>query len=354
MISRDVGASPPFLPPEGRGFRWWYVDLCTGPGEGVVLIWARGLPFVPDHPGRASELAIALSAYRDGREHFYALDTSEASVASETADTLTIGRSRFSVTGGEGRTRVVADLDLSIEGSGRVAGRIEVEGPTAVVPDLGVGPLAWAPVVLKGAGRVDLGWRGGSVRGEGRAYVDGNASSEPLETLGIDDWRWGRLAFPRQELVWFRLERERGLPGTSIVLTADDRGQATLHRGATVDHRDGSIGLYGLRRSSSLRLAAPSLGEVAIHFRHRVDDGPFYQRYLVEARGADGATGLGVAERIAVPRLSAAWHRPLVEMRIQRGSAPRSMWLPLFSGARDGRVGRLLASMVRRQRTEAA
>ena len=40
------------------------------------------------------------------------------------------------------------------------------------------------------------------------------------------------------------------------------------------------------------------------------------------------------------------WQRPLVRMRVQRADGRNSMWLPLFTGPKPGRVQRLLRQFV--------
>jgi hypothetical protein len=353
MIGSELGAAPPGLPGRGDGFSWWYVDLASGPGEGLVLIWARGLPFVPPRHGRGDEVSVALAVYQGGREHFYALDAAPGDrLVDDGRGTVRIGRSSFTVRQDRGRTWVGADVDVAIAGAGRIRGTIEAEGNRAVVPPLGSGPLAWTPVAPFATGRAALSWDGGAVRMAGRAYVDGNAGDRPLEALGIEDWRWGRLSFPSRELIWFRIAPVDGAAPTLVVLESEEDGRCRVLSDASARFRDGLPGWFGLRRTTGLELLAGERPPVHVAFPHRVDDGPFYQRYLIEARSA-GERALGVAERVAVPRLAATWHRPLVSMRIQRDAAPRSMWLPLFAGARTGRVGRLLSSMVGR-RPEAA
>ena len=72
-----------------------------------------------------------------------------------------------------------------------------------------------------------------------------------------------------------------------------------------------------------------------------LDNGPFYQRYLLRGRcGAD--EGYGVGENVVPDRVDTDLLRPLVRMRVHRAVGPNSMWLPLFSGDSAGRWGRLL------------
>ncbi len=352
MIALGASSVPPHLPPSREGFSWWYVDLCGPEGEAVVLIWARGLPFVPETPARAraEQHSIVVAVYEEGRESFYALQTFEApgSAGGAGPSELRLGRSSLRVHRRGSKVFLRADLDLDVTGTGRVRGSVELVGDRARVATEGGGPLGWAPVVCAGRGRASLRWDDGSYAAEGRAYFDGNASDRPLGALGLRDWRWGRLALPGRDLVYFQLEPE-GDAGTAgpVVLSVAEDGAVRAARGARASFRDGLPGWFGLRRAESLTLTADDLPPVHVDFVHQVEDGPFYQRYLVQATTPCGQTGRGVAERVVPSRLDRAWHRPLVEMRIERVGARSSSWLPLFSGPRAGRAGRLVSAWLR-------
>ena len=59
-------------------FTWWYVDLVDSEGNGAVLIWFAGLPFLPlkSLKRKPKELSgLTLSLYRDHKIDFYAFQT---------------------------------------------------------------------------------------------------------------------------------------------------------------------------------------------------------------------------------------------------------------------------------------
>lgn len=130
-------------------------------------------------------------------------------------------------------------------------------------------------------------------------------------------------------------------------MSVDELGRVDRAAQVTAAFREGRHGWFGLRRAAGLTLTGRDVGEIDINFIHQVEDGPFYQRYLVEARTSRGEVGRGVAERVVPSRLDHAWHRPFVNMRVDRRDAARSMWLPLFSGAASGRWSRLVSSLLR-------
>jgi len=283
--------------------------------------------------------------YDGGSERFYALKTGGA--VAEGAGVWRIGRSVISTALVGGQRLLRADLDLDVTGTGRVVGHVEMVGPALAIEATGDGPLAWLPLMVGGRGRAQLTWDGGSSRVEGRGYFDGNAADRPLDALGIADWRWGRVAFAERDLVYFSLAPEApGARSTCTVLTIDSAGRARLPA-SDARFRDGVMGWFGLRRGVDLDLDVG--GErVSITFDDQVEDGPFYQRYVVRAATSRGERGRGVAERVVPARLAQRWHRPLVNMRVDRAEAEsRSAFLPLFAGASAGRVRRLLNAWLR-------
>ncbi len=337
---------PPALPDVPGGFAWWYADLVGARDEAVVLLWSRRLPFVPSRREAtgAGALSVALAVYRDGREHFYALQSSDASLASTCAPgELRIGKSRFRVFGAPGEVRLCADLDLSLPGTGRVRGRFELDGAETKLTGGHTGPLDWIPMTAGARGHATLDWPGGSFEMAGRAYFDGNSSTRPLHQLGIQDWRWGRIALPSRDLVYFQLSPAGGHTPAPVVLSMAASGVIETIGDASARFADGAPGWFGLRRAERLFIRAER-EQLDLRFTHQVEDGFFYQRYLVEARAANGEVGRGVAERVVPSRVAATWHRPLVQMRVDRAGERPSMWFPLFSGSREGRWSRLFAS----------
>jgi hypothetical protein len=70
---------------------------------------------------------------------------------------------------------------------------------------------------------------------------------------------------------------------------------------------------------------------------------------LSEARTAAGELALGWSELCRPDRVDLAPHRPFVKMRVHRAAGPNSIWLPLFTGPRSGRVSRLVRQLIGRR-----
>ena len=334
---------------EDGAFAWWYLDLVDGEGQGLVLIWSFGLPFLPDartpRPAR-DRPSLSLSLYRDGVPWLYALQTHRPEAASCSPDGrfVRLGRSTFELRPRGGRVEVLADLDLDLVGGERLRGRLHAEGHAVRLPSVTApsSSHAWAPILAASSAVADLDTPEGPVRIAGRVYVDGNHSERPLHELGIADWRCGRVAFAERELVYYLVEPESSDdPPIALVLEIDEDGRARHHDQTRVVWHGPRRSIYGLRYHDRLTLDGPDLA-LSLRVTALVDDGPFYLRFLVE--GEDhrrGELGRGVAERVVPSRVDRPWQRPFVRMRTQAVGGDNSIWLPLFSGRRRGRFRRL-------------
>ncbi|MEC9399932.1 MAG: hypothetical protein VX475_20045, partial [Myxococcota bacterium] len=115
-------------------------------------------------------------------------------------------------------------------------------------------------------------------------------------------------------------------------------------------HRDASVRL-GKPHDEILGMSWHENIEVLVHGKPwlsvtpqcTLDNGPFYMRFFLDASTPDGQRARGIGEACTPSRVDLARHRPLVKMRVQQTSdEDNSMWLPLFTGPRRGRVERLL------------
>lgn len=350
LVSQDHHDLPTALQSPG-GFVWWYVDLIDAEGRGLVLIWSFGLPFLPD--ARRADLplsrpSLSLALYEGGRACFYLLQTYAAEDAHAGPGVFRFGASEIELRFSEARTVLSARLDLSIPGGGRLRGRLDAQGarahlmhnPPAWTPP---GDHGWSPLLTAALGHARLqSDRGLDFDLSGRVYVDHNQSARPLHTLGIERWRWCRIAFPKHELIYYDLEPST--PGGDrllLVLEVHPDGEV-VQRVAEARLTKLRRSVYGLAYHEALELTGPRL-DVRIQFSPCVDDGPFYLRFLARGEDAAAGQGAGVAEWVSPARTDRAWQRPFIRMRTHRTEGPNSMWLPLFCGPQRDRLQRLFA-----------
>lgn len=347
------------------GFTWFYVDLVDAAGNGATVIWSWGLPFLPGYAGAARagrpELpidrpSVNVVVYRDGRECFYLL----SEIAREDCEWSADGRSwrlggcTFSWTdstnrtgNGTGTTRTLqAHLDLALPTGGRATGELQLSGAlrrdTCPTDTDQVTSHLWTPMVAASSGSLELRTPRSEFIVEGRGYHDRNSASQPLHSLGIRSWWWGRVALPGRDLIFYRLTPSApdAAPRDLVVeLAADGSCRSREEAGLSVARLRRSS--WGLRWPSEVTFPDPDGRPVHVEVTSLLDNGPFYQRYQLRGRcGADEGHGLG--EKVVPDKVDTDLLRPLVRMRVHRADGPNSMWLPLFSEDSAGRLRRLI------------
>jgi len=357
------------------GFTWFYVDLVDDQGQGATLIWSWGLPFLPGYAAASragrpqlpiDRPSVNLVVYGGGREQFYLLSEFPPDQCSWGDDgrSWRIGDCSFDwidspgATGAAPTRELRVTLDLALPSGGRATGQLVLSGSlrrdsVSVGADVPADPACthlWTPMIGASQGRLELQTPGGALRVEGRGYHDRNSGAVPLHALGVQSWWWGRLALPDRDLIFYRLQpNDAGAAARDLVveLAADGTCRVREDAGLAV------IGLrrstWGLRWPSRATFADPDGRPVHVEVSALLDNGPFYQRYLLRGRcGSD--EGYGIGENLVPDRVDTDLLRPLVRMRVHRAAGPNSMWLPLFSGDSEGRLSRLLRGRLPRGR----
>ena len=329
----------------GGGFAWWYADLVDDEGNGLVLIPAWGLPFLPGYASSArrgapqtagSRPSVAISVYERGQCAYYALLELESHEASRDGHVLRFGESVFAFANG----RLEATFDMDAPG-GRLTGTVRVDGvPRAAVNG---SPMThdtheWCPMTGPAHGSWSL--RAGERRfeGSGSGYLDRNAGLADLESLGIARWHWARTVLPDRLRIAYVLYNLEGRCEAALVEVFED-GRTEAHP-AEVQEAPNRRNLWGLPWCPILQLTAGNR-TMAIRVDHRPDDGPFYQRTICTVETELG-TAMGIGETCVSERVDVGWQRPLVSMCVHHTNGANSMWLPLFTGPREGRFARLL------------
>ena len=115
-------------------FTWWYVDLVDSEGNGAVLIWFAGLPFLPLKSLKRlpEELSgLTLSIYRDHKLDFYAFQTypTDSFTINHEQSQWRVGDSLLKMTLQEDQITFNADLNIPFEGSQKpFLGQLQLEG----------------------------------------------------------------------------------------------------------------------------------------------------------------------------------------------------------------------------------
>ncbi len=353
--SREPGAEHLTAP---GGFAWYYLDILTPDGDGLVLIWAYGLPFLPGYAaasrrGRGerplARPSLNLATYRRGRPDLYLLQELPEEPAAPGTGPLMMGGSSLRTGNRNGERSVEVRIDTGIPGTReRLRGTVRLSGP-AIRMDAGNDmPSAhlWSPLSAPAEAEAELTLGARTVaRLRGRGYHDCNASTLPLDSLGIDRWSWGRVPLSDREMVYYLLWPEGGEAPECLGYVFRSDGAVEAVPEVTVEAGRPRRTPGGLRFPESLSMRSEGRPWLEIAHRRPAEWGPFYLRMMTDARCASGERGLGWAEWCRPERVDLARHRPLVRMRVHRTRGRNSIWLPLFTGPRKGRVRRFVANL---------
>ena len=348
----------------GGGFLWWYVDLVDDSGNGFVLIWSLGLPFLPGRDLGASARSrpsLSLGYYRDGRQELYLLQAYPESAAALDPHTGSgkLGDSRFLVSEQAGQVEVEVHLDEPVPAMrSRLTGTLRLSG-RAFTPTLMCDEIArtddadagddsdspvhlWSPQTTLASAELTLRLADRQYEMKGAGYFDSNVSQCPLTDQGISSWRWGRLRFPTYALTYYHLSGEAAHSEAHGLLQTT---QGHVYSGpATVLPDAIRRGLYGLDVPQSLLVEVDGQ-RLNVGVTATLEEGPFYQRGLIRAVDNNGDVGIGFSEVVAPDSIGVGWQQPLIEMRTHRVGQKNSAWLPLFVGPRQGRCARLVRSL---------
>ena len=198
------------------GFVWWYLDIRDSNGNGAVLIWAFGLPFLPKYasqsrlgkgPKPIERPSLNVSIYKEGKLDFYLLQEYDPADCDATEHHWRFHNSLILFEQVSERGILKIDLNCTIPNTSEtLTGHISFEGPLRKGSFGQSDPThQWTPIVVTAEGSVDLNCGDSAYRFTGRGYHDRNAGTHPLHELDIDTWWWGRLAFEQREVIFYAL-----------------------------------------------------------------------------------------------------------------------------------------------------
>lgn len=343
-------------------FLWWYADMLDGQGNGAVFIWSFGLPFLPgiahdarqgkpQQPGQRPSLNISI--YKNHKIDFYALQEFDPDEVSW-EDDGTQQRWRF------GQHEIIRrmnaqSIDLMIRLSGKVPGtKNRLKGQFTLsglrrkdLPTHGK-PLDhnhdWTPLMSPCTATLNATCGGVDYQITGRGYHDRNSGQAPLHDLGFSHWIWGRVPLHQKELIYYVLwpNNTRRQPVT-LGLVIDHDGTTHRIENLTAKIKQPKLSLAGgLLWHQHIELYQGQDKWIDVEVERVMDEGPFYLRYFTQV-SFEGERAMGIGEFCRPNMVDRQIFKPLVNMRIgQPQSEKDSMWIPLFTGPKRGRVRRLL------------
>ncbi len=354
-LSPPDRALPPALAECPGGFAWWYVDILDHEGNGLVLIWSFGLPFLPGYLAAARDGApelpaqrpsLNLALYRRGRLAYYQLQEYAPDSCSWDGEEQRFGRSVLRSSVRDGQRVMEAEICCDVPGgSETLQGVVRLEGPARRGTDEATPSTLhthdWSPLVGPARGQARFNLDGSSYfRLDGRGYHDRNGSASPFDRLNIHHWIWGRAPFEDREVIFYLLWPRGGGPPELHGLEIDERGftyrsrlEARLSR-----KRRAVFGMPFWREVELRREGSPWL---RVSLDNNVDDGPFYLRFSGRAEDRRGDTAPACVELVRPDRVDIGYQRPFVRMRVDQTAGSNSVLMPLFAGPGGGSLWRL-------------
>ena len=341
-------------------FTWWYVDLTDQEGNGLVLIWFVGLPFLPSKSldlKPKNNSGVTVSLYKRHRLDFYAFQTyaPDQIHISEDQKEWRMGNSELKLVAEEGSLLLTAHLELPFAGSDTpFTGDLKIEGYLRnAAPSMGSHEHpkhVWCPMMLQGKGLFE-----GQANAEittltGSAYMDRNQSEESLPQLGIEDWHWCRLSFPEETWVFYFL---KGIDGKWLQWAFCADADHNFTQVEVLKHEVKNIkrDRYGILWHQTHFFHVKSKPEpLQMELSPALERSPFYMRHMSNA-SLGAHQGQGIYERILPQKISQKWMQPLMAMRINEWHRNKSMWLALFEGPAKGKLKRLWNSWTHRKPT---
>lgn len=334
------------------GFLWWYVDIIDEYGNGLVLIWSFGLPFLPNYAKKSrnnnpqspqERPSLVISIYKNFKLDCYLFQEYQPKEVFWNETEWRFGASHFQQNDDRlsislalpiPKTTLTLKGNISIIGTRRTSGNLPSETNHE-----------WVPILMPATADVQLHCGEESYNFSGRAYHDHNSSLEPLHDLNIQSWWWGRIALPQKEFIWYSLQPNDQRPPINISISISDQGDVEIYDKGDCICQQYKKSIFGLSSPSSFVLDTPWKEKITVHTKSLVDDGPFYQRYIIHSQTQEGS-GFGIAEQVVPDLVDGDWMRPLVQMRVaQADKTNNSFWLPLFTGPQKGRWTRLMQQL---------
>lgn len=347
------GPTPGLLHHHG-GFLWWYAELVNEDGDGAVLIWSYGLPFLPGlaqaaRDGNAGAIgerpSLNLAIYRRGElDGYWLQEFAPDDVAWDGSDHWRFGQSTLRVRRVQGQIELQAELSLALRAGPPLDGTLRLRGVAASAAVYGDDARhVWTPLMGPGRGELDLRCGDASWQLEAPAYFDRNHGTAMLHELGIGTWLWAHgVGADEQRVAYVLLPDGDGSP-EAFGVRIDAAGRTTVVEGLRAELGAARTTRFGMPEWPCWSVCDAAGEWLRVEAQHRIELGPFYLRHACSTTGADGVVRPGMAEVIRPDRIDLGRHRPLVQMRVGRPDRD-SMWRPLFTGPRSGRVGRLLRS----------
>jgi carotenoid 1,2-hydratase len=297
-----------------NGYAWWYIDALSDCGaHGLTIIAMLGCVFSPWYAaarrrGPTDPLAhpaLNIALYGKGG-HRWALTERGRGDLERTSSRLVIGPSSLEWDG----TRLKLQVEeITSPWPGRLRGTVTLQPDFTLATPYAIdqhGRHLWVPIAPHAKVAVDFSRP--ALRWQGRAYLDANEGTAPLEA-DFDGWDWSRAAAADCSRIFYdtRWVKETGGRSLSLRIDATGRVESMPAPPVRVLPRTG----WGIARST--RCDADTVPKVL----DTLESGPFYARSLVETR-AEGRQWTAFHESVSLRRFAKRWVQTLLPVKLPR------------------------------------
>ena len=323
------------LKKEDQGYEWWYFDAISADKEwSLVVIFYHGNPFSTNYmrgkygDAPASYPAISISVYHKGKPEFYSFQEYAPSQFDWLKDkdefNCLIGNSGFTKHDVFGEVEYELQLDQILDSGHSIHGKIKFIASRVHSKLLDhkekkekhfwnlLQPRAKVVGNLKVKGKTD----DHHIAFHGSGYHDHNVGNEPMGH-SFKDWYWGRFHFKDETFLFYVMNGYDGQQYEAWYI--DSENQQVSSFVDKIELKKPTKTLLGLRYFKELHISSLR-GNMVIDLNKRVDNGPFYQRFLAEAYFADETGGkrhTGFAEYINPREIQNESYWWMIEMRLR-------------------------------------
>lgn len=320
---------------EKNGYEWWYFDAISADKEwSLVVIFYHGNPFSPNYmrsifgEDPADYPAVSISIYRKGKPEYYSFQEFSGGNFAWEKDknefNCLIGNCGFKRHDVFQEVEYELILNQTLDSGHSINGKLKFIS-TRISPKLFnkeekkekhfwnlLQPKAKVVGNLKIKGKTD----DYHVAFHGNGYHDHNVGQEPMGH-SFKDWYWGRIHIENETLLYYVMNGYEGKQYEAWFI--DQEGQTISSYIEKVELENPTNTLLGLQYFKEVHLKGIR-GNLVVELKNRVDNGPFYQRFMAEAYFAD-ETGAkkytGFAEYINPREIQNESYWWMVEMRLR-------------------------------------
>ncbi|MDZ7807070.1 MAG: hypothetical protein U5K71_08130 [Gracilimonas sp.] len=326
QVSPDNGKPP-------EGYEWWYFDGISHDGEfSFVIIFYHENPFstkkIKELQSEPAEIkshpAISVSLYRNSKPVYYSfLEYDDKAFKWDPEQlSLKVEKNSFQYDLKKDRFTYEMKLDQSLPSGHSLKGSISGSGPLpekTLLESKSKDRHLWNLILpsLQFKTNLRLNGKDGEeeIISEGIGYHDHNIGYEPMKE-SFKDWYWGRYHFRGFTLIYYLMEKHDNRQFEAWLIDSENQRVIEYLSEAELDYKASNV--FGLRSARKIDLKSPQVA-VNIILRDKIDDGPFYQRFIgdsiIKYKGQIHAAQ-GISEYIYPKNVYNKFYWPLVHMRL--------------------------------------